>query len=291
MPMEDEVRISSTPSDGDDADEILAGIAAAGILVGAGIGLRIFFDWLTGADGKAAEEHFQNARQYETAGDLQNAVREFYECLKLNKDHAEAHNSIAWILSTHRLEPDRAFYHASEAVRLAPQAAHCLDTLAEAILARGNPGDPQRAVDVCRRVLLLSTQTDKGTQFLCNFRIGWGYLLQDDLHGARLAFLKAEEINHPDWPYDLADVYAGLAVVMLRTGYRDHAYRYCRRSLEIRPGFWFAVQYLGWIESFKIDDAPTVDKPTINYYLNMGVAGSIGDGARVDSMTSHQGGK
>jgi Flp pilus assembly protein TadD len=77
-------------------------------------------------------------------------VAELYErqCKEHPRD-AGAHNAFAWLAARCRRDLDRALEHAREAVRLTPESAGYLDTLAEVHFQRGEQAEALRLMRRC----------------------------------------------------------------------------------------------------------------------------------------------
>lgn len=176
------------------------------------------------------DEYCNQAQQHEADGDLENAVIKYYKCIELNNDHAEAHNGLAWLLSTRHTYLERAIYHAKKAVEIEPQQESYWDTLAEAYFGKGDYGS---ALEACQRALEL--EPIPITEFLIYLRIGRIYQAQQKLSMAIEAFKNAERINAPSPPYDLADVYFGLAGCYATLDDHEAAARTYEKSLDFRP--------------------------------------------------------
>jgi len=84
------------------------------------------------------------------ADELFERVAGLYEqqCKEYPRDGG-AHNSFAWLAARCRRQLDRALTHAREAVRLTPDSAGYLDTLAEILFQRGEQGEALRLMRRC----------------------------------------------------------------------------------------------------------------------------------------------
>ncbi|HYT90187.1 MAG TPA: tetratricopeptide repeat protein, partial [Gemmataceae bacterium] len=84
------------------------------------------------------------------ADELFERVAELYErqCKEYPRDGG-AHNAFAWLAARCRRQLDRAMGHAQEAVRLAPDSAGYLDTLAEVHFQRGEQAEALRLMRRC----------------------------------------------------------------------------------------------------------------------------------------------
>ncbi len=103
---------------------------------------RIYALWertfLIGARLATAEDFAKAGKKEAARLERERAVATLERIVAEKPNDAEALNSVAWALATHNLQLDRALELAERAVKLAPQANHIRDTLAQVHFRKGN---------------------------------------------------------------------------------------------------------------------------------------------------------
>jgi len=124
-------------------------------------------------------------------GEVQKARDCLFKWVNTNHDKASELNSLAWRLSTQKIDPESAVAIVEHIVaKLVPDSATYWDTLAEAYLALGRQEDARKACDEAWKHL-----PDQETQFVLHLRMGLIYEMQPLIHLAIQQYQKAEAIN------------------------------------------------------------------------------------------------
>lgn len=194
------------------------------------------------AGEREAETHFSRAGILYEKRDLNGAVAEYSEALRVKPDFPEAHNNLGMVLAA-KGDYDGAISEYREALRFNPDHPNAHNNLGNTLMCKG---DRAAAIREYRKVIRI-----KPDHASAHNNLGNALNQEGNLEGAIVEFREAARLNqnHPDAHFNLG-------LMLERKGDRDAAIREYREALRVTPDHQQAQYMRRAIEDWDHPESP-----------------------------------
>ncbi len=187
---------------------------------------------VTAALAPNAQGHFSAGNALLAKHDVDGAIVEYREALRLKPDYPEAHATLAFALSGKR-DLDSAIGEYREALRLKPDFAVAHNNLGGVL---GKKGDWDGALTEFREAIRLQPN-----YALAHRNVGWALRNKGDMDGAIAEYREAARLKPDD-----AAAHEGLGALLGQKGELDPGIVELREAIRLQPDFVAAHNNLGW---------------------------------------------
>lgn len=188
---------------------------AAKGLVGVAQAYQALKDVFSKSDTEKSKKYYNKGNENYANLHIEDAIKNLDKAIQYDDNNYNAHNLLAWILASYKMQLPTALAHAKKALSLKPNSDYIYDTLSEVYYADGKY---DKVLEVYNQTIKDCEILNDNVKYTFNHRIGRCLLNMGDEYTDKAIewFNAALNIGVNDRVWDLAGLYYSLSICYIR---------------------------------------------------------------------------